>query len=61
MRNGMLRRDFLRLASAAGASFVLPGCGDDGSGGGESEEIVVLGAGMAGLTAAFELARLATA
>ncbi len=58
MRDAILRRDFLRLASAAGAGLWLGGCGNDQSNGGSGNaEVVVLGAGMAGLTAAFELVK----
>lgn len=52
------RRRFLG-ASAATVALLLAGCGDDDDGGGEGAvgRVIVIGAGAAGMTAAFHLAR----
>lgn len=58
-RRALTRRRFLAAsasaAAAAGAATVLPGCG--GAGGGGRGRVVVVGAGLAGLSAAYELER----
>jgi len=55
----LTRRRFLAAAAAAagaaGAAAVLPGCG--GSGGGGRGRVAIVGAGLAGLVAAYELER----
>ena len=49
------RRTFLQGAALAGSSLLLPGRSKSNEAG--IRDVVVLGAGMAGLTAARELAR----
>lgn len=53
-RNRISRRDFLVRSAAAGAGLGLTGCASRGLGGG-SEPVVIVGAGIAGLTAAYRL------
>jgi monoamine oxidase len=61
----LTRRDFLRWSGAAAASALLPACGDGlvpvGPGPivrlGSPRRIVVIGAGLSGLVAAYELGR----
>ena len=54
------RRRLAGLFVWTGAGLYLSGCGDDGGdgGGGGGKKVVVLGAGLAGLTAAYELQAL---
>lgn len=52
----MTRRRFAGLCGAAAAAAVVPGCIEDGSGGGDAESVLVVGAGIAGLAAARRLA-----
>jgi monoamine oxidase len=53
------RREFLELTALSTASVLLPACGDDGEtppgDGDEAQRVVVVGAGLAGLHAAYRL------
>lgn len=55
MRTRLSRRRFLQLLGAASAGVVVPGCGDSSNGhrqSGSLDRVIVIGAGMAGLTVA---------
>jgi len=51
----LTRRRFLAASAAVGAAAVVPGCG--GSAGGRRGRVAIVGAGLAGLIAAYELER----
>ncbi|AUX45947.1 hypothetical protein SOCE26_074490 [Sorangium cellulosum] len=57
MKTNLLRRRFLSLLPAAGASLWLPGCEEETGQApvGTPAKVLVLGGGLAGLTAAYEL------
>lgn len=59
-RRALTRRDFVRTAAVAAAGVGLTGCRTlvaPGGGGAGSPEVVIAGAGIAGLTAAYRLRR----
>lgn len=56
MKQAFNRRQFLEFLSAAGVAVYLPGCSDDAVAGYE-KGVIVIGAGMAGLSAAYELTK----
>jgi len=54
-RTAPTRREFLRQGAAAGALLGLAGCAPGRGGGGGGDPVVIVGAGIAGLTAAHRL------
>ena len=55
MTNGLDRRAFLQMAAAAAAAIPLAGCSRSSRNRGQGKRVVVLGAGLAGLGAAYQL------
>src|SRR4051794_29233250 len=58
MESSISRREFIVRSAVAAASLAGAGCGEGKREGGASASVIVAGAGLAGLAAAYELVRL---